>query len=379
MALPTPLSIRGGWYTAALPDGSYVSLVTDSHFQLKDRVVGLNGQNLLFLDSWGPLTFAGSGHKDDQGWKYVNGAWSSHGLAYGPFSVIFDAIGTLVVKHDPPPSGYRYVADNGALVSASSTYADPARGIWEYTTYGATTFGQGGQGAYGDDPLVVITPDGKKRLICEGRCRAIRVKHAPNNTSFALGWSQEDRQEGRALWLTAAQLLTLPVITSTPPIPPDPPMPIPNHLDVVKKWRATYANLPAGGARAGKIVNGVAWELRGEGCGTFYKPSGMNYNDRSIDVVIYKSRPGDPAGKGATFDILSDAEGKAEPEWNRTKPSGFGDVEKWRPATDPLVPSPEPPEPPPDDQELKTLVAKAQLQHRQLGQTLDQIAAALED
>jgi hypothetical protein len=101
---------------------------------------------------------------------------------------------------------------------------------------------------------------------------------------------------------------------------------IPNHLDVVKAARARYEVL-AGPERAHRIVNAVAWELRDEGAGLFLKTGGTRFADRSIDVIIFKS--------GETFDVLKDAEGKAEPAWSRTRPTGMGDPGKWRAAVDP--------------------------------------------
>jgi hypothetical protein len=101
---------------------------------------------------------------------------------------------------------------------------------------------------------------------------------------------------------------------------------IPNHIDVVKAARARYAAL-AGPERAHRIVNAVAWELRDEGAGLFLKTGGTRFADRSIDVIIFKS--------GETFDVLKDAEGKAEPAWSRTRPTGMGDPGKWRAAVDP--------------------------------------------
>jgi hypothetical protein len=138
-----------------------------------------------------------------------------------------------------------------------------------------------------------------------------------------------------------------------PKEPPDVTISIPNHLDVVKEARARYAD-KSGPERAGLICNCVAWKLRNEGAGTFYKPSGDNWNQRSMDVIIYKPN-------GETFDILSDAEGDANPQWARTKPSGVGDPAKWRAATDPsgltAPPTPPPPPPPDDDSVREALIA----------------------
>ena len=95
-------------------------------------------------------------------------------------------------------------------------------------------------------------------------------------------------------------------------------------LSVVKEARALYDHLE-GPERAGRIVNYVAYNI--PEAGTFYKPSGTNWNKRSLDVIIFKD--------GRTFDCLIDAEGKAEPTWKPTKPTGRGDVRKWRQATNP--------------------------------------------
>jgi hypothetical protein len=104
--------------------------------------------------------------------------------------------------------------------------------------------------------------------------------------------------------------------------------PIPNHLDVVKTARARYADL-AGPKRAHHVVNAVAWTLRHEGAGLLFKRSGSQFNDRSLDVIIFS--------EGETFDVLRDAEGRAEPSWSRTQPTGMGDPQNWRAATDPAV------------------------------------------
>ena len=101
---------------------------------------------------------------------------------------------------------------------------------------------------------------------------------------------------------------------------------IPNHIDVVKQPRARYEAL-RGPERAHRIVNAVAWALREEGAGLFLKTGGTRFADRSLDVIIFKS--------GETFDVLKDAEGKAEPAWLRTRPTGMGDPQKWRAPVDP--------------------------------------------
>jgi hypothetical protein len=117
---------------------------------------------------------------------------------------------------------------------------------------------------------------------------------------------------------------------------------IPNLKYLVTEARAKYAHL-SGEERAYRVVNQVAWDARQREnlrAGLFYKPSGTNYAERSLDVVMIL--PG-----GETFDVLEDAEGKAEAKWSPTRPTGKGDVLKWRAPVDPKLLEPPPPVVPP--------------------------------
>jgi hypothetical protein len=117
---------------------------------------------------------------------------------------------------------------------------------------------------------------------------------------------------------------------------------IPNLKYLVTEARAKYAHL-SGEERAYRIVNQVAWDARQREnlrAGLLYKPSGTNYAERSLDVVIIA--PG-----WETFDILGDAEGEAEPRWAPTRPTGHGDPAKWRAPVDPKLLEPPPPVVPP--------------------------------
>lgn len=129
------------------------------------------------------------------------------------------------------------------------------------------------------------------------------------------------------------------------PVGEEPPVAIPNHLDVVQRWRAHFNSL-SGEERAYQVVNAVAYELRGEGCGVYKKPGGPH--GVSSDVIIYKPN-------AETFDILRDAEGVAAPQWGRTQPSGFGDLSRWQAA---VPPEEQPPDPPPPTDDLEARVAR---------------------
>lgn len=160
---------------------------------------------------------------------------------------------------------------------------------------------------------------------------------------------------GQKVFSIDAPLEELSGITESGPMEP-PPVGIPNHLDVVQRARVKYASL-SGVERAGKIVNQVAWDLKAEGAGAYAKTSGTNYQGRSVDIIIYK--PG-----GETFDILGDAEGNADPQWGRTTPTGLGDVNLWRAATDPGgVIEPPPPPPPPTGTTLDDVMDMLQKQN----------------
>jgi hypothetical protein len=132
---------------------------------------------------------------------------------------------------------------------------------------------------------------------------------------------------------------TVPTPPPAPPPEPEPEVSIPNGLNHVKAGRAKYAS-KSGNERAFLICNYVAWQMRNEGAGCFYKSSGNHYRGASIDVLIFKPH-------GYTFDILGDAEGEARPQWSATEPTGRGDIRKWLAPVDPATLDPKPPTPQP--------------------------------
>jgi hypothetical protein len=120
----------------------------------------------------------------------------------------------------------------------------------------------------------------------------------------------------------------------------------PSRKATVVKYREVYKKLPPSPERGWRFINATCWEHRAEGCGLFKKPSGTNYAGFSIDVLIFKKD-----GLYYSFDVLEDAEGRAEPQWGRTEPTGFAPAEKFAAPLNPgLLPAPIPtpvPEPPP--------------------------------
>ncbi len=208
------LVVKGGWYAAALPSGAYVTTLLNQGTLRTDAgdIALPHGQtNLLWLDM-APGQIVGLGHQDDLAWRQQAGVWSSQRCFACPRSAIFLPDGSLRVVQtstETGSQGYIQVADDGRLVPTSAHQADLTRRLWEYTTLGDITIGQGGDGPDGDDPLVAVLADGSARLLQRGRCHAIRFKRA--GEQLAIAWSQEDQNAAGFLWLTVAELAELPV------------------------------------------------------------------------------------------------------------------------------------------------------------------------
>lgn len=349
-------TFTGGLYTDALPTGEFASLIRDAqdvglYFQtsigqvplppvtapgaaaLYTRISAVKGFRIAVQSAAGNLL-----------WEWTAGHWTNRQLvSYGTQGHIYNPAGELYVISSPDQQesqGIRYWDNGPVLGTPTYNYLMPfakqkgvKKPLCEWTAIGDGVFiGQAEQG-----PAVAQLPDGTHRVLELGDCHFVQAHRAGHQLTVAT--AKFKQREAVVLWLTMEELTELPVLGAATPTPEEPPVTIPNHVDVVKKWRAVYKDL-AGPERAGRIVNAVAWDLRGEGAGTFFKDAGDNWNHRSMDVIIYK--PG-----GETFDILGDAEGNANPGWARTKPTGFGAISKWRAAVEPELGPPEPPPPPP--------------------------------
>lgn len=116
-------------------------------------------------------------------------------------------------------------------------------------------------------------------------------------------------------------------------------------LETLVQLRKTYPT-PMSGDQLGALLNAVAWAHRAEGYGLLSKPTGAHCRQPqtgtpvSRDILML-------AGSGRIFDVLIDAEGKAQPTWNEKtalSPSRFVPPID---STIPLPPQPPPPPPPP--------------------------------
>lgn len=121
----------------------------------------------------------------------------------------------------------------------------------------------------------------------------------------------------------------------TPPPTEDwlgiPPSQSAEYVAAVKSALEAQGRNLSGPCGAYTIVENVAYGLRDTGCGTFYKPTGNNCQERSTDVVCYKDVAN---GVGRIVDILGDAGGANTPNWlEKEEPE---DINKWRAAEYPM-------------------------------------------
>lgn len=84
-------------------------------------------------------------------------------------------------------------------------------------------------------------------------------------------------------------------------------------LDTLIELRKTYPT-PMSGDQLGTLLNAVAWTHRAEGYGLLSKPAGANCRQPQTGTLISRDILM-LAGSGRIFDVLIDAEGKANPTW----------------------------------------------------------------
>lgn len=164
--------VQRGIYADSLPSGEKVCLgdnQIDSHL----GPIALPGEDVLHLviTNIGGFKIAGQGHGTGAAWLWQPGiGWRERGPTFGVYSCIFDAQGELVVSTTAQGSqGYRYVDDNGALVTGDDSLnqdrrvvvENGLRSLWEYTVLGGVAIGQGATGAH-----VII--GGVRRMLFDG-------------------------------------------------------------------------------------------------------------------------------------------------------------------------------------------------------------------
>jgi hypothetical protein len=362
----TPSVIVGGSYGEALPSGAYGVLVPRSHIAthlgpvaLPREEVAAGGSGPLYLrvTDVGGWQMAGQSHMlTGLSWHYHDGAW--HQIpngAHGVSGLIFDRTGALRFATPAVGSqGFRYVDEQNHLVTGDATYHDPAWRIWEWTTHGDITVGQGASHC-------LLLRGRQRKILSPGEARFVRFNRAGDVCAVTVVQLASHRT--LLFRFTTAEIDVLPDDVPVPP-PVEPPVPEENHLAEVKVARNEFAGYPASVERGGRITNRAAILINESlgivEYGLLAKTSGTNWNGYSIDCLMKRT--------GETWDVLGDAEGAAVPQWARTTPSGMSDPAKWRaPVVDTGGPLPPPEEPPPtsppyDDTELRARITALEVQ-----------------
>lgn len=304
--------------------GEYACLLPDRHVVSFLGIAPLpGGENINYLRiprNPGDGRMAGGGQTTDRAleWQWPAG-WVSVGTMFGPNGVIYGAgdVLTPIVSRAQyqATAGWRYVTSAGALVDCESTYADVARGIYEWTAWPDVAIGQGVDGiavvSFPGEPLRRLDP------------RPISERGAPADMRFMRSDRRGDlfgiaipELKGRQtyfVWPTLAELRALPFVTDAPPIEPPtkPPVetPVPtDYLGIVQRVRAKYPT-PLG-ARHWEFLVDVAQQT---GTQLFRKE-----DDNSAKIPALGKRVSlDIIGRGTLgnrwADILAHSEGTADP------------------------------------------------------------------
>jgi hypothetical protein len=222
----------------ALPSGAYAVSIPGVGIHTPRGLLSTpDGQTLLYVRlAEDGVTCAGSGAADDLAWEWRAGRWIAHGPAFGPKAVIYVGTTLHVVRESwAGPIGYRYVRPDGVIVTAADSYADVARGVFEYTDFGDVAIGQGDD-AVGGGVVVrfVATADGKpdgalRRLTYadlrdHGRLRDLTVQRDGND--FAITVVDYEQHLTTVTWATFAELRALPYVNAAPIPDKDDPMPV---------------------------------------------------------------------------------------------------------------------------------------------------------
>ncbi len=219
----TRLEIPQGWYGENLPSGEYaVAVPAKSVVMTHLGAVPFGPDSPLYVrvTNVSGFKFVGQGHATGQTVEWTNGVWSTKGPSCGVSPVIYDLAGVLHISQCGPvgSQGWRYVADNGTLVTGDSTYANPALKLWEYTTHGDITIGQS------EDGTVAISPAGRFSLEL-GHTTFVRFNRSGSKLAVTIVKLKENKTV--LLWFDANELASFPRDAAPAPTPTPTPVPVP--------------------------------------------------------------------------------------------------------------------------------------------------------
>lgn len=310
--------------------------------------------------------------QSDNVYEWRQGKWHPQGQSFGGRAVIY--VGEILhVRRESPGVGYRYVRPDNSIVTAEETYAHPTLKVWEYTTLAnGWIVGQGGQGGYGEDPLVILPGDGTRRLVRIGTCRFVNAYLVGDRIDIA--WQETGGCD--ALSLTLTEVLALPMMVDDGAAPtPNPPPPTPKPEDPVADYPPELEDQRAlvievrnalfpdkidqplnDTAKAMLMTKHVAWRLRQYGVGLAKAKPGSenNVDGYTSDIVALAN--------GVHWDIQVDGHaGAAFATWAlEDDPANYPPIAaRWTPAVDPggVVPDPVTPVPNPGTGSIDALVA----------------------
>jgi hypothetical protein len=220
----TRLEVVGGWYGEALPSGEYAVAVPSQNKLVShagDIPFGPESPLFVRVTNAGGFKLAGQGQDTGRTVEWGGGFWNTKPVACGVSPVIYDSFGVLHISDCSIGSqGWRYVADDGTLVTGDQSFSSPVFHLYEFTTHGDITIGQGGDGG-----AIAVTPQG--RFVLEpGYTVFIRY----NRVGDRLAVTIVKLHEGKTvlLWLDAGDVATFPREAPAPvPVPKPVPVPVP--------------------------------------------------------------------------------------------------------------------------------------------------------
>lgn len=233
------VDVAGGVYGDVRVDGKY-AVTLSTGVQTSNSVIPYPaGDSILFVRVTpnGSFKLAGQSQEGNGNLEW-DGAWHFAGESYGVSPVIYDWNGMLHQGELQFGSqGFRYVTPENVLVTGDATYADPSRSIWEYTTYGDVTIGQGEKGC-------IAIRGNDRRMLEVGDCRFARFTR--QGDALAVAMSKFLEHKVVLLWLNTSDLGIFPIesLSTVTPILPPPPLPL----------RVDCGKVPEAGQQALKLL-----------------------------------------------------------------------------------------------------------------------------
>ncbi len=289
-AAPTRIEVPGGWYGENLPGGEYAVAVPASlQVVMHTGTIAMppnTGLGPLYMrvSNVGGFKFAGQSHGSFETLEWVNGAWEHRAPACGVSPVIYDLTGLLHISDCSIGSqGWRQIADNGDLITGDATYSSATLKLFEYTTHGGISIGQGPESG------CIAVRGADRRVLEPGDCRFVRFNMAGDRLAVTMVKLGEHKTV--LLWFDIADLSGFPLdvppvpVPVTPPPPPAPSGGMPNHKQDLINLRAQYG-ATLNQAQAGEMMGRLAFKLRGEGFGLLRKDGGNNCPVNGLSVRV---------------------------------------------------------------------------------------------